>query len=393
MPDGGRRRRRADRPPDVPAALARRGGGPELRDGSARARAASARDFDFIPTVCCAIDDDEARALDAARRTIAFYSTVRTYMPLWEMHGFADAAAAAGDAFRRGDLAAVPEAIPDEMVDTYTAAGPLDKVRARVAEVAERGDGVFLTPADLLHPAGADRRVPDEAHRGLRTGLNRVALARALASEPVDELLRASPGRAAGRRGRSRRAPARGPRASSPTPGFAPGPGSGPASARAARGCPCTGPCWPARRRGSGPGRTPARRRHVRRSARARRSPRSRRPRRPLRSPVDLVTGAVEDPPEEVGHEHVRLALVDQLGVLGRRYVELRAPGRECRASRRRRGSRPGGRVGVGEGVGRDLVPVELFQDPPGRLAAARVDQDVAGQVGVDRPRQARAGT
>ena len=109
-------------------------------------------EIDFIPTVCCAIDDDETRALDAARRTIAFYSTVRTYQPLWEMHGFADAAAAAGDAFRRGDLAAVPEAIPDEMVDAYTAAGPLDKVRARVEEAAKRGDGVWLTPPTYFIP-------------------------------------------------------------------------------------------------------------------------------------------------------------------------------------------------------------------------------------------------
>ena len=48
------------------------------------------------------------------------------------MHGFADHAVAAGEAFRRGDLAAVPAAISDEMVDAYCAAGPLDKVRARV---------------------------------------------------------------------------------------------------------------------------------------------------------------------------------------------------------------------------------------------------------------------
>ena len=109
-------------------------------------------DLDFLPTVCCAIDDDEGRAMDAARRTIAFYATVRTYKPLWEMHGFADAAAAAGDAFRSGDLAAVPEAIPDEMVDAYTVAGPLDKVRARVVEAAERGDGVWLTPATYFIP-------------------------------------------------------------------------------------------------------------------------------------------------------------------------------------------------------------------------------------------------
>ncbi|HMA26159.1 MAG TPA: LLM class flavin-dependent oxidoreductase [Solirubrobacterales bacterium] len=109
-------------------------------------------DLDFIPTITCAIDDDEARALDAARRTVAFYSTVRTYKPLWEMHGFADAAEAAGNAFRRGDLGAVAEQIPDRMVEAFTAAGPMDKVRERVAEVAERGDGVFLTPATYFIP-------------------------------------------------------------------------------------------------------------------------------------------------------------------------------------------------------------------------------------------------
>ena len=103
-------------------------------------------DFDYIPTVCCAIDDDESRALDMARRTISFYATVKTYMPLWELHGFGDAAVAAGDAFRRGDVAAVPQAIPDEMVETYCAAGPLDKVRERVEATAERADGIFLTP-------------------------------------------------------------------------------------------------------------------------------------------------------------------------------------------------------------------------------------------------------
>jgi probable F420-dependent oxidoreductase len=109
---------------------------------SGRAR----EDFDYIPTVCCAIDDDQERANDLARRTISFYSTVKTYLPLFEMHGFADNAAAAADAFRKGDLAGVPAAISDEMVDTYCAAGPLDKVRDRVERTAEFADGMFLTP-------------------------------------------------------------------------------------------------------------------------------------------------------------------------------------------------------------------------------------------------------
>jgi probable F420-dependent oxidoreductase len=104
------------------------------------------RDLDFLPTVSCAISDDEEAAYDAARKTICFYATVRTYMPLWEMHGFGEAATAVGKAFRAGDFGAMPGHVPDEMVDAYCAAGPLDKVRARVEEVAERGDGVFLTP-------------------------------------------------------------------------------------------------------------------------------------------------------------------------------------------------------------------------------------------------------
>ncbi len=102
--------------------------------------------FDFLPSVCCAISDDEAAAYEAARRTVCFYATVRTYAPLWEMHGFGDAAVAVGEAFRRGDFTAMPGCVPDEMVDTYCAAGPLDKVRERVEAVAERGDGIWLGP-------------------------------------------------------------------------------------------------------------------------------------------------------------------------------------------------------------------------------------------------------
>jgi alkanesulfonate monooxygenase SsuD/methylene tetrahydromethanopterin reductase-like flavin-dependent oxidoreductase (luciferase family) len=109
-------------------------------------------EFDFLPAVCCAISDDEEAAYEAARRTICFYATVRTYAPLWEMHGFGDAAAAVGVAFRRGDFAAMPGHVPDAMVDTYCAAGPLDKVRERVEAVAERGDGIWLGPPTYFIP-------------------------------------------------------------------------------------------------------------------------------------------------------------------------------------------------------------------------------------------------
>lgn len=128
--------------------------------------------FDFLPSVCCAIDDDEEAAYEAARRTICFYATVRTYAPLWEMHGFGDAALAVGEAFRRGDFAAMPGLVPDEMVDTYCAAGPLDKVRARVEQVAERGDGIWLGPPTYFIPpeqiAEYQRRIVDAFAPGAR---------------------------------------------------------------------------------------------------------------------------------------------------------------------------------------------------------------------------------
>ena len=118
---------------------------PSFETGLARS-GRSRSDFTFTPGVCVAIDDDERAAYDAARRTLAFYATVRTYAPLFEIHGFGEQAAAVRAAFRAGDLAAVAGHVSDAMVDSYCAAGPLDKVRAKVAEVAERGDAVALMP-------------------------------------------------------------------------------------------------------------------------------------------------------------------------------------------------------------------------------------------------------
>ena len=103
-----------------------------------------------------------------ARRTISFYATVKTYMPLWEMHGFADNAVAAGEAFRRGDLAARPGG--DQRRDGR------DLLRRRPARQGPRpgrGDRrarrrPLPHPADLLHLARGAERVPEPDHRRLR---------------------------------------------------------------------------------------------------------------------------------------------------------------------------------------------------------------------------------
>jgi probable F420-dependent oxidoreductase len=101
------------------------------------------RDFTFVPSMCVAIDDDYERGLDAARRTLAFYSTVKTYLPLFDHHGFGQNAADAAAAFRRGDIDGVAAAISDEMVEQYCAVGTPDKVRAKVGEIVEYADVVL----------------------------------------------------------------------------------------------------------------------------------------------------------------------------------------------------------------------------------------------------------
>ncbi len=105
--------------------------------------------FDFVPGMCVAITEDDSELEDAygaARRTLAFYATVRTYHPLFEIHGFGSEAEAVGNAFRAGDLAGVAAAVTDEMVDTYCAVGPIDRVREKVGVIAALGDAISLGP-------------------------------------------------------------------------------------------------------------------------------------------------------------------------------------------------------------------------------------------------------
>ena len=105
--------------------------------------------FDFIPGICVAITHDDSEiegAYDAARRTLAFYATVRTYHPVFAVDGFGDAAESVQNAFRAGDVAGVAAAVTNEMVDTYCAVGPIERVRAKVAQIAELGDAISLGP-------------------------------------------------------------------------------------------------------------------------------------------------------------------------------------------------------------------------------------------------------
>jgi len=113
-------------------------------------------DFRLCLGVCCAIDADVRKARKAAAATIAFYATVNTYEPLFV--GFAREVQAIQAAALKGDEAAMIDAVSDEMVDAFAAAGTADDVRQKVGEYLQLADSVILSPPDqLVDPEETER--------------------------------------------------------------------------------------------------------------------------------------------------------------------------------------------------------------------------------------------
>jgi probable F420-dependent oxidoreductase len=76
--------------------------------------------------------ENEAEAIDDARPTMAFYGGVKQYEPFFEAHGFGAVARQLQAGVQRGDYRSVAHLVPDDMVRTFVAVGPPEKVRARV---------------------------------------------------------------------------------------------------------------------------------------------------------------------------------------------------------------------------------------------------------------------
>lgn len=107
----------------------------------------------------CAVDDaDPAGARAAAGLTVGFYATVRTYEPLFSMHGFAERLPAIRRAFVTGDPARLADAVGEDMVDTFAAAGAAADVRARARAAIGAGQRLWATsPHHLQGPADVER--------------------------------------------------------------------------------------------------------------------------------------------------------------------------------------------------------------------------------------------
>ena len=121
-----------------------------LEEGAARAGRTIDDSFDIAPSVNVSIDDDVDRAHDVMRPVLALYiggmgSRERNfYNELVRRYGFEDAAREVQDLYLAGKKDEAAAALPAELIDTITLAGPREKVKERVDVYREAGVGTLI---------------------------------------------------------------------------------------------------------------------------------------------------------------------------------------------------------------------------------------------------------
>lgn len=117
---------------------------PGIKIGLERPRR-SRKDFDLASIITCAVSNNESEAKQAARATIAFYATVRTYEPPFKMHGFEKEAQKIREAFFKRDIKSMIENVTDDMVETFAIVGDADECLKRINEYREYIDLPILS--------------------------------------------------------------------------------------------------------------------------------------------------------------------------------------------------------------------------------------------------------
>jgi alkanesulfonate monooxygenase SsuD/methylene tetrahydromethanopterin reductase-like flavin-dependent oxidoreductase (luciferase family) len=90
------------------------------------------KSFKSCSIITCAISDNKKDALEAARATIAFYATVKTYEPPFKLHGFQKETERVRDAFIDRDIKRMIKCVSDDMVNTFAVVGTASKCRKRI---------------------------------------------------------------------------------------------------------------------------------------------------------------------------------------------------------------------------------------------------------------------
>jgi F420-dependent oxidoreductase-like protein len=126
---------------------------PLLEEGAARVEGKSLDGFDIAPTVNVMVTDDLESARNAMRPFIALYvggmgsRDKNFYNNLVQRYGFEAAAKEVQDLYLDGKRDEAMAALPDELIDLVSLAGPKDVVRERLAVFRDAGVGTLgITP-------------------------------------------------------------------------------------------------------------------------------------------------------------------------------------------------------------------------------------------------------
>jgi probable F420-dependent oxidoreductase len=114
---------------------------PALREGRAAAGVGDVDGFEIsgMPFIVTGENQDQLRAADTAvRKQIAFYGSTPAYLPVLELHGWADLGVELNRMSKRGEWDEMGRLITDEMLDEFAIVAPPDQVGGRL--LARFGD-------------------------------------------------------------------------------------------------------------------------------------------------------------------------------------------------------------------------------------------------------------
>ncbi|MGV0606099.1 LLM class flavin-dependent oxidoreductase [Mycolicibacterium sp. XJ1904] len=106
---------------------------PNMALGAKRAGRDAARLLRWGWVITAINDEDPQRAIDDAKRQIAFYLTVKTYDSLVELHGWQDEVAAIRADFANGDPRTIGTHVSDDMLWAIAACGDTEQARSMLA--------------------------------------------------------------------------------------------------------------------------------------------------------------------------------------------------------------------------------------------------------------------
>jgi alkanesulfonate monooxygenase SsuD/methylene tetrahydromethanopterin reductase-like flavin-dependent oxidoreductase (luciferase family) len=104
---------------------------------------------ELAPYVMTSVSDDVDQARREVRAQIAFYYTTRLYHSVLDVHGWRAVGETIAQAFRRMDLKAMSEAVPDELVDEIAIACRPDEARDRLRQWQGLTEHPILYPATI----------------------------------------------------------------------------------------------------------------------------------------------------------------------------------------------------------------------------------------------------